>query len=84
VVVFSGDDGELAPRVQELGHRHPGFSREILTYDPRTDRWSRAGSLPVSLVTTNAVRWNDRWVIPGGEDRPGHRSATVLASRAAW
>ncbi|MCC2670718.1 MAG: sodium/solute symporter [Armatimonadetes bacterium] len=82
VLVFGGDDGELASRVQELKDRHPGFSRDVLAYDPATDRWSRVGTLPASLVTTNLVRWNGSWVLPGGEDRPGHRSPTVMATRA--
>jgi hypothetical protein len=35
-------------------------------------------SPPVSLVTTSAVNWQGAVIIPGGEDRPGHRSARAL------
>ncbi len=78
IVVFGGDDGENAGRVWELKDKHPGFSRDILTYHTITNTWARRGRLPAGLVTTTAVRWRDNIVIPGGEDRPGHRSAKVL------
>jgi iduronate 2-sulfatase len=81
VLVFGGDDGVNAHRVFELKDNHPGFSRDILAYDTATDKWSKTGETPVSLVTTTAVRWRGAVVIPGGEDRPGHRSARVLISR---
>lgn len=78
ILVFGGDDGANAHRVFELKDNHPGFSRDILAYDTANDKWSKAGELPVSLVTTSAVKWRGAAVIPGGEDRPGHRSARVL------
>ena len=78
ILVFSGDDGELFQ--QQLGDSHPGFTRDVLAYHTITDTWTPAGAIPEGLVTTNAVRWHDRIVIPGGEDRPGHRSPTVLAA----
>ncbi|HEY6403275.1 MAG TPA: sulfatase-like hydrolase/transferase [Blastocatellia bacterium] len=81
IMVFGGDDGANAHRVFELKDNHPGFSRDILAYDTATDKWSKAGELPVSLVTTSAVKLRGAVVIPGGEDRPGHRSARVLINR---
>jgi arylsulfatase A-like enzyme/N-acetylneuraminic acid mutarotase len=81
IMVFSGDDGANADRVFELKDNHPGFSRDTLAYDMATDKWSKTGELPVSLVTTSAVKWRGAVVIPGGEDRPGHRSARVLINR---
>lgn len=81
LLVFGGDDGANAARIQELKDRHPGFSREILAYAPRTDRWTVAGAYPAGLVTTNAVRWRGGLVIPGGEDRPGHRVPVTLRYR---
>lgn len=79
VLVFGGDDGEFAARVQELKDRHPGFPRSILALNPQTGRWSEIGTIPVGLVTTGAVVYEGRIVIAGGEDRPGHRRATVLS-----
>lgn len=77
ILVFSGDDGANAQRIFELKDNHPGFSRDALAYHTITDTWTKTGSLPESLVTTAAVKWNNALVITGGEDRPGHRSAGV-------
>ncbi|MBP6965185.1 MAG: sodium/solute symporter [Armatimonadetes bacterium] len=81
ILVFGGDDGLLVNRVQELKDTHPGFSRRILAYHTITDTWAHLGTLPKGLVTTNAVAWEGSIVIPGGEDRPGHRSAEVLGAK---
>jgi N-acetylneuraminic acid mutarotase len=77
LAVFGGDDGALDGRAAELRERHPGFSRSTLVYDAGRDVWTEGPALPVGLVTTAAVHWQSRIVIPGGEDRPGHRSARV-------
>ena len=39
------------------------------------------GTLPRSVASTSAVHWLDRIVVPGGEERPGESSASVLAAR---
>lgn len=78
LLVFGGDDGANASRVWELKEKHPGFSRDVLAYDTKAGAWSKAGTLPAGLVTTNAVAWDGGIAIPGGEDRPGHRSPQVL------
>ncbi len=80
ILVFGGDDGSLAERVRELKDKHPGFSRKVLAYHTITDTWAHLGTLPKGLVTTNAVAWEGGIAIPGGEDRPGHRSAEILAA----
>ena len=82
VFVFGGDDGSNVLRVQELKDKHPGFSRAVLAYDTITDTWAELGRLPKGLVTTSAVPWEGGIVIPGGEDRPGHRSADVFLATA--
>ena len=79
ILIFSGDDGELFFRAQELGDDHPGFSKTVLAYHTITDTWTELGEMTEALVTTSATRWNDRIVIASGEDRPGHRSPHVLA-----
>lgn len=81
ILVLGGDDGSLAPRVNELRERHPGFSRDALSLDVQTGKWSQVGGWPAGLVTTTAVRWDDRIVVAGGEDRPGHRSCQVWGLR---
>lgn len=76
--VFGGSDGTLS---EELREKHPGFRRDILQFDPHTRTWREVGQIPASLVTTGIARWRGEYVIAGGEDRPGHRSATVVAAR---
>ena len=76
--VFGGSDGTLS---EELREKHPGFRRDLLAFDPATNVWREAGVIPASLVTTGIAKWNGEYVIAGGEDRPGHRSAKVVAVR---
>ncbi|MBE3096691.1 MAG: sodium/solute symporter [Planctomycetes bacterium] len=60
---------------------HPGFSRDVLAYHTVTDTWRKVGDLPTgSHVTTTAVRWGNRIVIPTGEIRPGTRTPQVWAA----
>jgi N-acetylneuraminic acid mutarotase len=77
VLVFGGDDGAHAERVQELGDAHPGFSRTLMQYHVTANTWTPIGTLPAGLVTTTAVRRGETVTIAGGEDRPGHRVADV-------
>ena len=79
ILVFGGDDGRLAAQGATLGDKHPGFRREILSYNIKTDRWSVAGELPSLAVTTSACVRGRTVFIPTGEDRPGHRTTAVLA-----
>jgi N-acetylneuraminic acid mutarotase len=75
ILIIGGDDG--AKVSFEPKSKHPGFPRSILAFDTQTQKWSEAGEVPFSLVTTNAVLWNSQIVIPGGEARPGVRSPKV-------
>jgi N-acetylneuraminic acid mutarotase len=79
VVIFGGDDGKLSDQVFTLKDEHPGFSHEIRVMDLHKDRWSSIPGLSASLATTGVTRWNDRYVIAGGEPQPGHRSDRVIA-----
>lgn len=78
ILIIGGDDGANANF--EPKSKHPGFLREVLAFDLKTQSWSKAGEVPFSLVTTNAVLWNDQIVIPGGEARPGVRSPQVWSA----
>jgi N-acetylneuraminic acid mutarotase len=78
ILIIGGDDGvnvNFEPK-----SKHPGFPRDILAFDLKTQSWCKAGEVPFSLVTTNAVLWNDQLVIPGGEARPGVRSPSVWSA----
>ena len=77
LLIVSGDDGanvSFTP-VRE----HPGFPRDVLSYDPERDVWSRAGDVPFSRATVPVVRWLGRDVIPNGESRPRVRTPEVWA-----
>lgn len=79
LLVLGGSDGVLAPREAELADGHPGFSRGVKSFLPAIGQWRVSAQLPFSLVTTTATVWRDLLVVPGGEDRPAHRSAAVYA-----
>lgn len=77
--IAGGSDGTLDRQAAALGARHPGFSRNLKVFDLQRQRWSIAGGMPFSLVTTTAALWDGLAVIPGGETRPGQRSSAVWA-----
>lgn len=79
VQVLGGNDGSLASHEYEVRDRHPGFSRTVFQFDPETKHWSAMGQMPYALVTTGLAVWDNQVVIAGGEDRPSHRSAHVMA-----
>ncbi|MCC6489555.1 MAG: sodium:solute symporter, partial [Candidatus Hydrogenedentes bacterium] len=77
ILVFSGDDGSLVARNAELGDSHPGFPGVVRAFNTVTGMWSTVGEMPRPVVTATAVAWQGGIVIPGGEDRPGHRMDAV-------
>lgn len=79
IFVFGGADGRLFHRTDELRDQHPGFPKRTYAYHTITDRWVEAGPAPANHVTTTAVRWGDRVIIPSGEVRPRVRTAAVRA-----
>jgi solute:Na+ symporter, SSS family len=78
IVLFSGDDGSLYEQTQSLGDDHPGFAADTLLYHTFTDAWANVGDAPFAYVTTGATVLDGNIVVPGGEDRPGHRSDRVF------
>ncbi|MSU32326.1 MAG: galactose oxidase [Pedosphaera sp.] len=77
LLLLGSDDGSKELR---LPSEHPGFSKAILAYDPIKDVWEEDGNVPQTQVTTSAVVWGNRWVIPSGEIRPGIRSPEVWSA----
>ena len=75
LLVVSGDDGEKVDF--EPKSDHPGFAKDVLSYHPRADKWTRLGDSPLSRATVPVVVWKNAAVIPGGEVRPGRRTAEV-------
>lgn len=77
--VVGGDDGSLAG-FQPV-EKHPGFPKMILAYDAVKNLWRTNGETPAPRATVPVVRWQDRFVIPSGELRPGVRSPEVWTLR---
>jgi len=72
--VLGGDDGSqfgVGP------DKHRGFSKKVLRYDSKTEKWVEASELSAPRVTVPCVLWNTSWVVPSGEVRPGVRSPEV-------
>ena len=86
-IAWTQDASEVAiltAKQREILENHPGFSRDVLSYDTVTDTWSNIGELPMtSQVTTTAVRWRDWIVIPTGEIHPGIRTPKVWRARGS-
>ncbi|QDS89251.1 N-acetylneuraminate epimerase precursor [Rosistilla ulvae] len=83
LLVLGGADGTLFDRSDALRDDHPGFPRQALAYDTISDSWSSAGSMPQNQVTTVAVRWNNRIILPSGEVRPRVRTPKVWSITAS-
>ena len=94
--IFGGDTGKDAAEAAVLRERHPGFSKEILCYEPSKGVWSVAGEIYTQKkkdaverpnnsiwapVTTTLAVWKHMIVIAGGEVRPGTRTPNVLIAK---
>ncbi len=65
-------------RVEKQLFKSTCFSKTIWAYHTITDTWSNKGQLPdKTQVVTNAIKWGDAIVIPGGEIQPGVRTNTI-------
>ncbi|MGV3485789.1 MAG: hypothetical protein ACO1RT_15335 [Planctomycetaceae bacterium] len=74
VLLFSGaNDLSFHLPVEQ----RPPFPAVVLEYHTGRDAWTIAGQMPIAVVTTSAVQWNDRIVIPSGEVRPGIRTNRI-------
>lgn len=78
-LVVGGDDGSLANF--EPKSKHPGFPKRVLSYDAARDAWTVVGEAPAARATLPTAAWQDLFVIPSGEARPGVRSPEVWALR---
>lgn len=74
---------ELEQEQKAIFEEHPGFSKDILTYHTITKSWAKIGELPfTSPVTTTAIKWDDRFILPSGEIQPGIRTPKVWQATA--
>ncbi|WP_400262181.1 kelch repeat-containing protein [Sphingobacterium sp. SG20118] len=59
--------------------KHPGFTKEVLQYNEKSNTWKVVSNLAVGApVTTTAVYHDQHVYIPSGEIRAGVRSAGIL------
>jgi N-acetylneuraminic acid mutarotase len=76
--LLGGDDGS---QVGVTPDKHRGFGKKVLRYDPKAAKWVEGGECPAPRVTVPVVTWNEAWVVPSGEMRPGVRSPEVWGYR---
>lgn len=78
VFLVSGDDGSQAGLASPTAHS--GFSKRVLRYDARENRWTSAADLTVPPPVIAAVtRWKNKFIFYNGEVRPGVRTPQVFA-----
>jgi N-acetylneuraminate epimerase len=74
IYLLGGDDGS---QVNTPPDKHRGFGNKTLRYNVTTDQWTEAGLIAAPRATLPTAFWNNSWVLPGGEVRPGVRSPQV-------
>lgn len=73
---------KLTDEKTALQSAHPGFSKEVLSYNIMNDSWQIIGNIPYATpVTTTAVTWNNCFFIPSGEIKAGVRSPYILSAK---
>jgi N-acetylneuraminic acid mutarotase len=71
---------ELILQKNKLQSEHPGFSKEILMYNIKTNSWKIVDNIPFDTpVTTTAFRSGNEVYLPSGEIRAGVRSPKILS-----
>lgn len=73
---------ELIQQKNHLQATHPGFSKNVLLYNAKTNDWKAIGEIPFpSPVTTTALLWDKHIIIPSGEIRAGVRTPQILMAK---
>ena len=80
ILLCSGDDGKLVGKIVELKAKHPGFHRDTLAFNTEANAWATVGDVPLGQVTNCTATWQDMYVVPSGEVRPGVRTPKVYAA----
>ncbi len=79
IFILGGTDGKLIYLADSLRDNHPGFPKKAWAYHTITDTWVSLGDIPANQVTTTAVKWKNKIIIPSGEVRPRVRSSNIWA-----
>jgi N-acetylneuraminic acid mutarotase len=72
--LLGGDDGE---QVSTAPDKHRGFSKRVIQFQVREQKWRDAGEILFAPVTVPVVKWDQNWLIPSGEIRPGVRTPRI-------
>ena len=73
---------ELIRQKNELQSSHPGFSHDVLVYNIESNEWKKLDEISFdSPVTTTAVVWNKKVLIPSGEIKAGVRTPQILMAK---
>ncbi len=66
----------------DLQRSHPGFKGNVLLYHTRSNTWKQIAAIPFpGQVTTTALKWGDKIIIPCGEIRAGVRTPEIIVGR---
>ncbi|CAN5405225.1 hypothetical protein BH11BAC3_BH11BAC3_07870 [soil metagenome] len=66
----------------QLQTNHPGFSNEVLLYNPINGECKSIGVIPFDTpVTTTALKWGHQVLIPCGEIKAGVRTPQILLGK---
>ena len=69
---------ELTVVKNNLQKTHPGFSKDVLAYDPALNSWSPYAQLNFTApVTTSTFLFNHKILLPVGEIKPGIRTPYI-------
>ncbi|MCX8229126.1 MAG: sodium/solute symporter [Planctomycetota bacterium] len=71
-LLLPGDDGTLRQKKE-----HPGWFSDVYAYHTLTETWVTCSQMPLPVVTTSAVAWEDGFVVVSGETKPGVRTNQV-------
>ena len=77
--VFGGAD--VAVDISDsLKRIQPLFSKVTFAFDTYKNKWYQTGSSPMNHVTTTAVSWGNKIIIPCGEIKPRTRTPEILVA----
>jgi N-acetylneuraminic acid mutarotase len=74
IYLLGGDDGT---QIDTPPNRHAGFTRTALTFDIAKETWTTADAVKAPRAAIPCAYWENSWVMPSGEMRPGVRSPEV-------
>ncbi len=73
---------QLIQEKNQLLSSHPGFSKDVLLYNPVSGKCKTIGNIPYPTpVTTTAFLWDNLVMIPSGEIKAGVRTPQIITAK---